>query len=268
MRVTVATVGTAAAEPMLRDALARGADSAIRIEPPRGPVAGMPGTSPGPVADAPGMPRALAAVAGVLAAVLAGCEVVLCGDGGQDGGSGALPALLAAHSSRAQALGLMSVEAAAEPGTVRAERRLDRGWRERLLVRAPMVLSVESGVARPRRAPMAAVLAAADAAISVLPWAAAGGGTAHKGSGGALVHEGSGGALAPEGSGEPATPMTVLPYRPRARVLRPPEGRSPFARVLSLLGTDRQREPPERVDAEPAAAAQQILDKLRGWGYL
>ncbi len=285
-RVTVAAVGTAAAEPMLRDALARGADSAIRIQAPRGPGAA-----------APGMPPALAATAGALAAALAGCPVVLCGDGGHDGGTGAVPALLAAHGGRAQALGLVSVEPAHEPGAVRAERRLDRGWRERLAVRTPMLLSVESGIAQPRRAPLEAVLAARSATITVAPWPGAdgheggghqgggGGGTGHQGEGrGGADHEGGGrGGADHEGGGrgggghrgaghdggdraEGAT--TVMAYRPRARVLQAPQGESPLARVLSLLGADGRREPPERVDAEPAAAAQQILDKLRSWGYL
>ena len=99
--VTVVTIGTAAADLMLRDALARGADSAIRIEVP-------PGHGTGP----PGMPAALGAAAGVLAAALAGHPVVLCGDGGHGSGTGAIPALLAARAGRAQALGLTGVEPA------------------------------------------------------------------------------------------------------------------------------------------------------------
>jgi electron transfer flavoprotein beta subunit len=251
--VTVATLGTVAAEPMLRDALAMGADRAIRIEAPRREGAAVPA--------APGTPPALAAAAMALAGALAGCPIVLCGDGGHDGATGAVPALLAAYGGRAQALGLISVAPAGAPGTVRAERRLDRGWRERLLVRPPMVLSVESGSAQPRRAPMGAMLAARNAAVSVLPWPAAG-------AAGAAIGDPGGTA-----GTEPAAPaqkagITVLPYRPRARVLPPPAGESPLARVRSLLGTDGQAEPPERVDAEPAAAARQILAKLRSWGYL
>jgi electron transfer flavoprotein beta subunit len=227
--VTTVTVGTAAAEPMLRAALAMGAGSAVRIEP-----AGWDGTS------AHGTPSALTATAIALAEALAGYPVVLCGDGGHDGGTGAVPALLAAYGGRAQALGLSSVAPAGAPGAVRAERRLDRGWRERLAVRSPMVLSVESSSAQPRRAPMAAALAAGNAAVTVVPCAAA----------------------------APAPGITAAPYRPRARVLQPPAGKSPRARVLSLLGADGEREPPERVDATPAVAAQHILAKLRAWGYL
>jgi electron transfer flavoprotein beta subunit len=233
-QVTVVTVGTSAADPMLRDALARGADSAIRIQVP-----------PESAVEAPGMPYALGATAGALAAVLADHQIVLCGDGGHGSGTGAVPALLAARAGWAQALGLTSVDPARETGVVRAERRLDRGWRERLIVRAPMVLSVESVIARPRRAPLDAVLAARSAPVTVVSAAAADG-----------------------DSGTHGAALTVLPYRPRARILPAPAGEDPLARVLSLLGTDGDHEPPQRVDAEPAAAAQQILDKLRGWGYL
>lgn len=260
--VVVATVGTAAAEPMLRDALAMGADSAIRIEAPRWDRGGQ----------APGTPSALTAAAMALAGALAGCPVVLCGDGGHDGGTGAVPALLAAYGGRAQALGLTSVAPAGTPGTVRAERRLDRGWRERLLVRSPMVLSVEGGSAQPRRAPVAAVLAARKEAISVLPWAA--GSIAHSATGSASADsadpERAAAAMAATAAGAAAEAagITVLPYRPRARVLQPPAGESPLARVLSLLGSGGEHEPPERVDAGPAEAAAQILAKLRGWGYL
>ena len=229
-RVTVATVGPAAAEPMLRDALARGADHAVRIQVPQCRADAVPGT-----------PSALAAAADALAAALADCSVVLCGDGGHDSGTGAVPALLAARSARAQALGLTSVEPGDEHGTVRTERRLDRGWRERLLVRAPMVLSVESGSAQPRRAGLASVLQARGADITVI-------------------------AGARTGTGDGV--LTVLPYRPRARALPAPAGESPLARVLSLLGTGTARGPAERIDAQPPAAAQRIVDQLRAWGYL
>jgi hypothetical protein len=62
--------------------------------------------------------------------------------------------------------------------------------------------------------------------------------------------------------------ITVLLYRPSARVRQPPAREPPLARVLSLLGADGQREPQERADAEPAAAAAQILAKLRCWGFV
>jgi electron transfer flavoprotein beta subunit len=234
-RVVVATVGPVDAEPMLRDALARGADHAIRIEMPHGHK-----VSWGQGARAPGTPTVLDSAARLLTSALADCPVVLCG------GTGAVPAFIAAHGGRAQALGLTRVEPGPEPGTVRAERRLDGGWRERLLVRAPMVLSVEGASARPRRAALGSVLASRSAAVTVLSPAAESG----------ALDEGA---------------LTVLPYRPRARVLNPPDGESPLARVLSLLGAQTRSARPwtaERVEAEPHVAAKRILDQLRQWGYL
>ncbi|MGE5289221.1 MAG: mycofactocin-associated electron transfer flavoprotein beta subunit [Micromonosporaceae bacterium] len=242
-QVVVATAGSADAEPMLRDALARGADHAIRIEVPYGHAAGW-----GHGAGMPGTPSALDTAAGLLANALAGCPVVLCGGASSDhshrSGTGAVPALIAAHGGRAQALGLTRVEPGPEQGTVHAERRLDGGWRERLLVRAPMVLSIEGGTARPRRAALATVLASRNAEITVLSGAGAG----------------------PPDQEEGA--MIVMPYRPRARVLPAPGGETPLDRVMSLLGTGTHRGQTERVQAEPPAAAKRIVDQLRRWGYL
>jgi hypothetical protein len=100
-------------------------------------------------------------------------------------------------------------------------------------------------IARPRRASLDAVLAARGAPVAVVSATAADGDSRTHGAA-----------------------LTVQPYRPRARVLTVPAGDSPLARVLSMLGGDGGREPPERVDAEPAAAAQRIVGKLRDWGYL
>jgi electron transfer flavoprotein beta subunit len=238
-QVVAVTAGPADAEPMLRDALALGADHAIRIEVPLGHTAGW-----GHGTGVPGTPSALATAAGLLANALAGCAVVLCGDGSHGSGTGAVPALIAAHGGRAQALGLTRAEPGPRPGTVYAERRLDGGWRERLLARAPMVLSVEGGAAQPRRAGLDAVLASRNADITVLAGAPAG---------------------AP---GEEEGAMIVMPYRPRARILPAPGGETPLDRVMSLLGTGTHHGQTERVDADPPAAAKRIADQLRHWGYL
>ena len=233
--VTVATMGPDAAEPMLRDALARGADLAVRVPVAQDQRCG-----------APGLPSAIAATASALAAALADCPVVLCGDGGRDG-TGAVPALLAAHHGRAQALGLIRAEAG-EPGVIHAERRLDQGWRERLRVHAPMVISVESAVARPRRATLADVLATRDGEVTV-------------------SHAARASAVA--GAGCELGSVAVAAYRPRARALPAPAGESPLARVRSLMGSAADhRQPPRQVHDEPAEAARQILEQLRSWGYL
>lgn len=218
--VVVASAGPAGAEPMLRDALAVGAGRAVRVD-----LASEASSE---------------AVAAALAPVLAGATVVLCGDWSLDRGSGAVPALLAAHLGAAQALGLVGFQLHGS-SAVLAARRLDGGRRERLRVTAPMVLSVEGGLAL-RRAGLDGVLAARTAAIDVRP----------------------GPDDAPP---EPAS--SVAPFRPRARELPAPSADlSARERVLALTGALVERTPPERLVLVPAAAADRLLAQLRTWGYL
>ena len=145
--LTVATVGPAGADALLRDALAVGADRAVRV-------------------DAEGIETS-DYVAAALADVFADADVVWCGDCSVDRGSGSVPAYLAARRGSAQALGLVAVDVGDSGLTV--TRRLDGGRREVLAVRAPAVLSVEGSSAELRRAGLAAVLRAGTAAVEVRP---------------------------------------------------------------------------------------------------
>jgi electron transfer flavoprotein beta subunit len=240
--VVAVTAGPAAAEPVLREALAAGADRVVRVD--------LPATAPS------------AAVAAGLAGVLVGAEAVVCGDWSLDRGSGSVPAFLAAHLGAAQALGLVAVtidaaddaadDAAPDPDPdhtaarrVRVERRLDGGRRERLEVTAPMVLSVE-GRERLRRADLDGLLRAREAAVDVVLPAPVGPGAA--------AHE--------------PTPVASGPYRPRPRVLPPPAGGSARERILALTGALADRTPPEQVVLDPGPAAERLLAQLRAWGYL
>lgn len=146
--VTIVSVGGAAGEPGLREALAIGAAAAIRVDAPAGLVSD--------------------AVAAAVLPVVAGAQWIVCGDVSTDRGSGAVPAYLAAELDMSQALGLLDV-AVAPAGRVHATRRLDGGRREVLDVPPPAVLSVEGGVARLRRASLTAELTARRAPIEVLP---------------------------------------------------------------------------------------------------
>jgi electron transfer flavoprotein beta subunit len=145
--VTVATAGPPAAEAALRDAVARGARRAVRVDAPRDLRSD--------------------AVASALAPLTAGCAWVLCGDYSLDRGSGSVPALIAAHREIAQALGLVDVRTDAD-GRLHVLRRLDGGRREELLVTSPAVVSVEGSVARLRRASLTAELAARTATVEVI----------------------------------------------------------------------------------------------------
>ena len=141
--VVVVTAGPPSAERALRDALADGATSAIRIDLP---TAGEAAENRG---DVPSI-----VVAAALAEAVAGAAFVWCGDLSTDRGSGSVPAFLAACLGAAQALGGVAVQMGDEPGghQVVVTRRLDGGRRAVVGVKAPAVISVEGAAARLRRA--------------------------------------------------------------------------------------------------------------------
>lgn len=219
----VATAGPAAAEVVLREALAAGAHHAVRID--------LEATATSEE------------VAAGLAERLAGADVVLCGDWSLDRGSGSVPAFLAAQLVAASGLGCTVLALDPDrPGEVRAERRLDGGRRERLVLESPAVVSVEGGGTRLRRASLAAVLKAREAAVEVA----------------------SAPPLAPS-----RPPLRIGPYRPRPLPRPAPSAElSARERILVLTGTPADRPPPQLLVLEPAAAADRILDQLRTWGYL
>ena len=217
--VVAATAGPPPSDAVLYDALAAGAGRAVRVALP---------------ADA-----ASSAVARALARALPDADVFVCGDHSLDRGSGSMPAFLAAARDAAQALGLVSL-APADAGTVTAERRLDGGRRERLRVHAPAVLSVESGTARLRRAPLTSLVTAETVTVVEGP---------------SVVRR--------EPSGH------VGPFRPRPRVLPGPDpSLPPRERVLALTGALSERTPPRMVTASPEEAADELVRYLRDNGYL
>ncbi|GAA2359615.1 hypothetical protein GCM10009854_43040 [Saccharopolyspora halophila] len=152
-RVLAITAGPPEAEQGLREALAAGADRAIRVDH-----------------DPPLDPNSLArngseTARALLTALPQRPDLVLCGDRSADGGTGSTPAFLAAELGAAQALGAVRLDADGE--ALLAQRRLDGGSREVLRLRWPAVVSVEGGL-RPRRASLPAVLAAREADIPVV----------------------------------------------------------------------------------------------------
>ena len=220
-RVIAVTVGPAAAEAVLRDAMAAGADEAIRVDMPFGAPSRF--------------------VAGALAAVVAGAQIIWCGDASFDRGTGSVPAYLAADLDIAQALGLVAVELPGnDSGPISALRRLDGGRRERLSIDGPAVVSVEGSTAMLRRAPLRGLLGkppieVISAATPVLP---------------VQMHE-------------------ARPYRPRARTFAPPTGATALERIKALTSAGSApatHGDPETLD--PPAAADRILAALTEWGYL
>lgn len=232
--VLAVSVGTAAADAGLREALALGADGACRIHHP----------------DPDSLTSRM--VADGLAKACGSAALVFCGDHSLDRGSGSVPAFLAHRLGFGQALGCVRLEHAAadQAGAndskpveqqVVAERRLDQGRRERLAVSDGTVLSFEGGL-EPRRAPLGAALAAADVTIPVVE-------------------------LPPvEGIGSISVTATG-PYRPRARVLPAPTG-STLDRIERLTGVGDDRPATQQLELTPPEAAEVVLERLRQWGYL
>lgn len=145
--LSVVCAGGPGADSVLRQMLAVGASSAIRVD-----------LAPGATSEA---------VAAAVSAALDDVDVVVCGEYSADRGSGSVPAFLAHHLGAAQALGLVAVDPA-ESGRVFVTRRLGGGRSERLELSGRAVLSVEGSVARLRRASLSAVLESAAAPIEVL----------------------------------------------------------------------------------------------------
>jgi electron transfer flavoprotein beta subunit len=146
LSVTVITVGDARCEPVLHNALACGAQRAIRIDAP--------------------LPLSSAETARVLALALGDASFILCGDYSFDRGSGSVPAYLAAELNISQALGVVSLTP--QVHDVLLTRRLDGGRREHLRIGDRAVISVEGSVAQLRRASLANTLAARNTRIQVI----------------------------------------------------------------------------------------------------
>lgn len=146
MDVTAILVGDARSESALHDALAAGAQRAIRINA--------------------ATPLSSAETARVLAVALGDASLILCGDYSFDRGSGSVPAYLAAELGFKQALGVVSLTP--RPRDILLTRRLDGGRREHLQVVDRVVISVEGSVARLRRAGLASTLAARTIGVQVI----------------------------------------------------------------------------------------------------
>lgn len=239
--VLAVAAGPPEIDPVLAEAVAVGAE-AVRLG--WGATHGTPAAVAGPrdvhPAELAGDPDRLAAA---LAAVIGGRghpALVLCGDRSAGPGVGAVPALLAHHLGIDSALGVVRLTIG-DPGRMEVERRLDGGWREKLRVLRPTVISVEAAGVRLRRAGLVAVLQSEPAPIPVSHAAPAGG--------------------AAELRWGPARP-----YRPRTRPVAAPSG-DPRQRLLSLTGALVSRQPPRVVGPlSPSEAADELLAYLGGIG--
>lgn len=150
---TVVTVGPAASNTMLRDAIAAGATHAVRID----------------VDVSVERQPTSASVAAMLASIIAPMKptMVVCGDWSLDRGSASVPPYLSAFLGLDATCGLVRIAEHGDAGW-RVERRLDGGRREVLDVDGPAVLSVEGVTAMLRRASLAGVRRAATAAVETV----------------------------------------------------------------------------------------------------
>ncbi|MDR0357914.1 MAG: hypothetical protein LBJ87_00400 [bacterium] len=135
----------------------------------------------------------------------------------------------------------LQLETSGDAATLR--RRLDRGAREELWVPLPAVLGVEPGVATPRQASPAAVLAARHTEVPVLPEADA------------VLHR-------PELLG-------YRPPRPAPPRVRPPDPSLPAAaRIAAVVGTGDAGHHRELVSGTPEQLAVRIVAFLEERGRL
>lgn len=223
--VVVITAGPPAADKILREALACGAARALRVDMSSEATSG----------------QAAGAVAHVIAS-LPDVGLIWCGDYSSDRGSGSFPAFLAACLGLEQSLGLIRVDF---PSTgafpLEVIRRLDGGRRERSIIRANAVLSVEGSLARLRRASLSSSLSAQARPVDVVD---------------TLVDVNSNSESA-----------VLRPYRPRARSMPAPEGATPLDRIRSVTETSSPKGSSDPIVLEPRQAAEVILQRLQEWGY-
>jgi electron transfer flavoprotein beta subunit len=262
--VVAVSAGPPEADDLLRDAVAAGAGRAVRVDLP---------------ADADA-----AAAAAALAPVLAAADVVWCGDGSLDRGTGAVPAFLAHALGAAQALGLVAVDeqslvAVDEQSLVAVDEQSLVAVDEPGLVavEGPGLVAVEGpggrggglrverrldGGRRERLLVAPPAVLSVEAATARLRRAPLGAALAARRAVVEVVRPATAAGAAPH-----APPVRTGPYRPRPRALPPPEpGLSARERVLALTGALVARTPPRTVTLDPEAAADLLLEQLRAWG--
>jgi electron transfer flavoprotein beta subunit len=154
--IKVLTLGPKDAEGALRAALALGADSALRLW-----NASAGDWGPFTVA---------AALAAYLKSEPFLPELVLCGDSSSDWSSGIVGPALAEQLDLPQVTSVMqlSLREEKEPVTLQLTRKLERGYRELLEAKLPLLLAVTSELNEPRYPSLPAHLAALKAEIPVL----------------------------------------------------------------------------------------------------
>ncbi|MGC8512419.1 MAG: mycofactocin-associated electron transfer flavoprotein beta subunit [Acidimicrobiales bacterium] len=193
-------------------------------------------------AEIAGDPRWVAAQLAAQIRQAGPAAMVVCGDRSARHGVGAVPGLLAAELRMPHALGLVAVELTGYP-TLRVDKRLEGGWRERIVVASPSVLSVEAAGVRLRRADLRSLVAAPRNVAEVVPAV----------------------EVQLRGTVEFATPG---PYRPRALRVAPPDGDA-RERLVALAGANVTGSTNRVIGPlDPEEATDELIAFLSGHGYL
>jgi electron transfer flavoprotein beta subunit len=249
--VTVLHLGPAANESSLRQALARGCHRAVRVWDEEAIEAGTAG-------------KALVLAA---AGEAAGYDLVLTGARGVIGAGGQLGVLVAARLGVPCVTEVGAAELSPDSHHLRATRHLERGFREKVEIALPAVITVSASPgaadgtggaaggatgAAPVSVSARALLAALEQEIAVWTLADLG--------------------VAPGAVGDADQPLvlgTPRPRRPRLHPIAPPDPTLPaFDRILALVrGSVKSRE--GRMVRRPAEeVAHEVFQILRDEGWL
>lgn len=150
--VLVISLGPERVAETLREALAKGADRAIHLVSDRAQTLDP------------------SSIAGLLASALEGevCDLILCGLQSDDQGHGQTGALLAEKLGWPLASIAAAMEVAAD-GRVRVKRELEGGMYQWLELATPCLVTIQSGINKPRYAGMKGMLAAKKKSIASQP---------------------------------------------------------------------------------------------------
>jgi electron transfer flavoprotein beta subunit len=142
--VVAVTLGPADASKTIKEALAKGADRAIHLVDPAFESL-----------DAMGTARALAAALRAEAP-----DLVLTGLQSDDLGYGQVGVLVAEMLDVAHGSIIIALESSEEGGTLRVKRELENGWFQWVTMGLPAVVTIQSGINKPRYASLKGIMGA------------------------------------------------------------------------------------------------------------
>ena len=142
--VVAVTLGPADASKTIKEALAKGADRAIHLVDPLFERL-----------DAMGTARAIAAAIGPEAP-----DLVLTGLQSDDLGYGQTGVLVAEMLGTAHASIVIALESSEDGAELRAKRELENGWFQWVAFKLPAVLTIQSGINKPRYASLKGIMGA------------------------------------------------------------------------------------------------------------